>query len=72
MNKMTSLHTSARLHLNQDTAAATMYRGIPSAQRSNLPVASDASARVLCLPIYPALGNFDVQRVIDVIRTARA
>jgi dTDP-4-amino-4,6-dideoxygalactose transaminase len=49
-----------------------MYRGMPSAQRSNLPVASDASARVLCLPIYPALGNFDVQRVIDVIRTARA
>ena len=49
-----------------------MYRGLPSAQRSNLPVASDASAQVLCLPIYPALGNLDVERVIDVIRTAMA
>ena len=49
-----------------------MYRGLPSAQRSNLPVAAEASSQVLCLPIYPALGNFDVQRVIDVVRNVRA
>lgn len=44
-----------------------MYRGLPSASRSNLPVAADASARVLCLPIYPALADSDVERVVQVI-----
>ena len=32
-----------------------MYRGMPSAHRENLPVATDAANKVLCLPIYPAL-----------------
>jgi dTDP-4-amino-4,6-dideoxygalactose transaminase len=32
-----------------------MYRGLPSAQAANLPVASSAAQRVLCLPIYPEL-----------------
>ena len=32
-----------------------MYRGLPSANRDNLPVASVAASQVLCLPIYPDL-----------------
>jgi dTDP-4-amino-4,6-dideoxygalactose transaminase len=32
-----------------------MYRDLPSAAASNLPVATDAAKRVLCLPIYPEL-----------------
>lgn len=32
-----------------------MYRGLPSAHRDNLPVASAAAQQVLCLPIYPDL-----------------
>jgi dTDP-4-amino-4,6-dideoxygalactose transaminase len=32
-----------------------MYRGLPSAQRENLPVATAAAQQVLCLPIYPDL-----------------
>jgi dTDP-4-amino-4,6-dideoxygalactose transaminase len=46
-----------------------MYRGLPSAQPSRLPNAQDASRKVLCLPIYPALADRDVERVVDVIRT---
>ena len=45
-----------------------MYRGMPSAQHSNLPVAVEAADRVLCLPIYPALLSEEQQRVIDLIR----
>jgi dTDP-4-amino-4,6-dideoxygalactose transaminase len=45
-----------------------MYRTIASVHRSNLPVATDAAEKVLCLPIYPALGAPDQQRVIDIIR----
>jgi dTDP-4-amino-4,6-dideoxygalactose transaminase len=45
-----------------------MYRSMPSARHDNLPVAVDASSKVLCLPIYPALQSKDQQRVIDIIR----
>lgn len=45
-----------------------MYRGLPSAHRSNLPVAAAAADRVLCLPIYPALRPDEQQRVIDLIQ----
>ena len=44
-----------------------MYRGIPSAQRNNLPVAADAAEKVLCLPIYPTLTISDPQRVAELI-----
>ncbi len=45
-----------------------MYRGLLSAQRENLPVASAAAERVLCLPIYPELRDEDVARVVDLIK----
>jgi dTDP-4-amino-4,6-dideoxygalactose transaminase len=32
-----------------------MYRGLPSAHKENLPVATAATQQVLCLPIYPDL-----------------
>ena len=44
-----------------------MYRGMPSAQHHNLPVAAGASEKVLCLPIYPALSHDDVKRVAGLI-----
>ena len=46
-----------------------MYCALPSAQRSNLPIATSISDRVLCLPIYPALQSADVKRVIDIVGT---
>ncbi|WP_169159993.1 DegT/DnrJ/EryC1/StrS family aminotransferase [Azohydromonas caseinilytica] len=47
-----------------------MYRGLPSAAPALLPVASHAAAKVLCLPIYPALTDAEQQRVIDIIQGA--
>lgn len=44
-----------------------MYRGFPSAQRGNLPIASEAAAKVLCLPIYPSLALEEVKRIVDLI-----
>ncbi|MDP3440387.1 MAG: DegT/DnrJ/EryC1/StrS family aminotransferase, partial [Azonexus sp.] len=44
-----------------------MYRELASAQHGNLPVAAEAAARVLCLPIYPTLEHNDVQRIIDLV-----
>lgn len=42
-----------------------MYRGLPSAEPANLPVASNAARRVLCLPIHPDLADNDVERICD-------
>ena len=44
-----------------------MYRSMPSANRDNLPVATDAANKVLCLPIYPALTPEEQQCVVDLI-----
>jgi dTDP-4-amino-4,6-dideoxygalactose transaminase len=46
------------------------YRGLPSALTANLPVASEISRQVLCLPIYPALDAASQDRVIEVVLTA--
>lgn len=46
-----------------------MYRGHASAHRSNLPVATEAAQKILCLPIYPDLNETDCKRIIDLIHT---
>lgn len=46
------------------------YRGLPSASAANLPVASEISRQVLCLPIYPALDVQSQNRVIDIVLDA--
>jgi dTDP-4-amino-4,6-dideoxygalactose transaminase len=45
-----------------------MYRGLPSAAPERLPVARRIASQVLCLPIFPAMEDADVQRVVDVLR----
>ncbi len=45
-----------------------MYRGIPSAASSNLPVATRKAEQILCLPLYPELSNADQDRVISALR----
>lgn len=44
-----------------------MYRGLPSANRDNLPSATKAARQVLCLPIYPDLPIKVVDEVCDLI-----
>ncbi len=45
-----------------------MYRGLPSANRNNLPVATDTALKVLCLPIYPLLTFEDQVRISSIIQ----
>lgn len=45
-----------------------MYRELPSAAAANLPVATAAAPRILCLPIYPDLDLATVDRIIGLIR----
>lgn len=41
-----------------------MYRGMLSAKRENLPVASALAEKILCLPIYPAMTAANISSVI--------
>lgn len=45
-----------------------MYRGLPSASPGNLPQAQRLARQVLCLPIFPALGEEEALRVTKLIR----
>ena len=49
-----------------------MYRGLPSAAPSNLPIARKTSEEVICLPIYPELSPDSQDKVIGIIRDFRA
>lgn len=45
----------------------SMYRGLPSAAPSGLPVARQISQQVICLPIYPDLRADQVDRILRLI-----
>ncbi|HZW12300.1 MAG TPA: DegT/DnrJ/EryC1/StrS family aminotransferase [Noviherbaspirillum sp.] len=48
-----------------------MYRGFASSNRGNLPVATEVSHRVLCLPIYPSLEIEQIQTIVEIISDGR-
>ncbi|MDL2337012.1 MAG: DegT/DnrJ/EryC1/StrS family aminotransferase [Pseudomonadota bacterium] len=48
-----------------------MYSALPSAAPDRLPHAAKAAREVLCLPIYPALQDDDVTRVIELVLSCR-
>ena len=45
------------------------YRGLPSAQPENLPVANIIAGKVLCLPIFPDLEAKIIYMITELIRT---
>ena len=45
-----------------------MYKEMPSAAASNLPIASKATQQVLCLPIYAALEEEQQEKIIKLIK----
>nr|WP_207173336.1 DegT/DnrJ/EryC1/StrS family aminotransferase [Halochromatium glycolicum] len=44
-----------------------MYRGLPSVQAADLAVATEISRRIICLPIFPALSDDDLNRIIQLL-----
>jgi len=44
-----------------------MYRGMPSAAHTNLPVAKKVAESVICLPIYPDLSNAQIDFIVGLI-----
>lgn len=45
----------------------TTYRGLPSAVKENLPVATEMAREVICLPMHHALTDEDIERILNCI-----
>lgn len=43
------------------------YRGLPSASKENLPVATKMANEVICLPMHHALTDADIERILNCI-----
>jgi dTDP-4-amino-4,6-dideoxygalactose transaminase len=67
--RLRSRNVFARRYFYPLISEFPMYRGMPSAHRDNLPVATAAAQRVLCLPIYPDLPPPMVDEIADIIAT---
>ena len=68
--KMRKAGINARRYFYPLISDFPMYRGYGSATRANLPVASNASDRILCIPIYPELSISDQERIVESIGNA--
>ncbi|MFP3711475.1 DegT/DnrJ/EryC1/StrS family aminotransferase [Paraburkholderia sp. SIMBA_009] len=44
---------------------------MPSARKDNLKSASEASKRILCLPIYPDLDPAQVERIVGIVASTK-
>jgi dTDP-4-amino-4,6-dideoxygalactose transaminase len=44
-----------------------MYRSLPSASPSNLPIARKTSEEVICLPMYSVLEKIEQDKIINLI-----
>lgn len=45
-----------------------MYRSLSSSKSTNLPVATAVANKVICLPIYPALMQDEIERIVQLIK----
>lgn len=69
--KLREADVIARRYFHPLVSDFPMYRGMPSAARSNLPLAARMADQVICLPIYPELQPAQQDHIIHVIRQCR-
>lgn len=65
--KMKSAGVCGRRYFYPLISAFSTYRGLESASKDNLPEAYRMADEVICLPMHHALGDEDVERVINSI-----
>ena len=63
------IYVYARRYFYPLISSFPMYRGLPSSNIDNLPVANKMAREILCLPIYPELLEDDQAKIIDFIRS---
>ena len=65
--KMKSHNVYGRRYFYPLISTFSTYRGLPSANRDNLPNAYRMADEVICLPMFHSLTNEDIERVIEEI-----
>lgn len=65
--KMKSENVLGRRYFYPLISEFSTYRGCPGADKSNLPNAHKLADSVICLPMHHALGEAEIQRVLDCI-----
>lgn len=65
--KMKSHNIYGRRYFYPLISTFSTYRGLPSANRENLPNAYRMADEVICLPMFHSLSNEDIERVIEEI-----
>lgn len=66
--KMKSQNVWGRRYFYPLISDFAMYRGLPSATKENLPIATRMANEVICLPMYAGLTEEDITRVLDCIK----
>ena len=66
--KMKSQNILGRRYFYPLISEFSTYKGLPSARKENLPVANIIADSVICLPMYHALTEEDIDRVINCIK----
>lgn len=65
--KMRSLNVYGRRYFYPLISTFSTYRGLPSANRENLPIAHKMADEVICLPMHHTLSEEDIARVTNCI-----
>jgi dTDP-4-amino-4,6-dideoxygalactose transaminase len=65
--KLKSQNIFARRYFYPLITDFPMYRALPSANKDNLPVATNAAKRIICLPIYPDLEADQILKILQTI-----
>jgi dTDP-4-amino-4,6-dideoxygalactose transaminase len=69
-DEMRAQNIAARRYFYPLISEFPTYRGLPSASQANLPVATEISRQVLCLPIFPGLAMRTQDKIIDIVLAA--
>lgn len=65
--KMKEANVLGRRYFYPLISEFSTYRGLPSANPENLPVATRIANEVICLPMHHALTDEDVERVLELV-----
>jgi dTDP-4-amino-4,6-dideoxygalactose transaminase len=66
--KMKSQNVLGRRYFYPLISDFAIYRGLPSANKANLPVATRMANEVICLPMHAGLSGDDISKVLDCIK----
>ena len=65
--KMKERNVLGRRYFYPLISTFSTYRGLESATKDNLPVATRIAEQVICLPMYYGLTDEDIERIIKLI-----